>query len=147
MPSDSESARLEVNLAEYDEDVTDAVINNPEAEDAETLDLWFSVRRGVATVANPEHPDPSNIDGKAAFRRSFGRQQTTINYSNRNWVWTFTVPVLGPTAVYVLIDRTGTRWEWNCLAEGADPDVAGLIIGWVRAVLLKDALEEVFDAE
>ncbi len=49
---------------------------------------------------------------KQFFKEVFGRQQTCVNYTLRNWIWTFSNEEKTAT-VYCLITEEGVHWEMD----------------------------------
>jgi hypothetical protein len=98
---------MKVNKIKYDEDNTYALMNaiGPKAIlDAYEPLLECYERTGVRSSL-------------ALFKKVFGRQQITVNYSHRNWVWTFTN---GKATMHCLLSVQGIAWEYNRATSDVD---------------------------
>lgn len=57
-----------------------------------------------------EKTDLSSVD---MFRGAFGRQQTTKNYSHRQWIWVFTSDDGLSTINCLVNNHQGISWEYD----------------------------------
>ena len=116
---------MKINQEEYDPDNTYALMNaiGPEAilraydpllEGVETGKGAFSPLRALAST---KYRRGSTLD---AFKRAFGRQQTTQNYSYRNWIWTFTSDDGSATMHCLVNSHQGLSWEYNRATSDVD---------------------------
>lgn len=91
---------MKINKVKYDENNTDSLMNavGPKAIlDAYDPLLESYERTGVRSSL-------------VLFKQVFGRQQITVNYSHRNWVWTF---ANGKATIHCLVSVQGIAWEYN----------------------------------
>lgn len=91
---------MQVNKIKYDEDNTYALMNSvgPKAMLNAQDPLWaYYERKGVRSH-------------QSLFKKVFGRQQITVTYRHRNWVWTFTN---GKATIHCLLSVRGIAWEYN----------------------------------
>lgn len=95
---------MRVNEIGYDEKHTDSLVN------CNDFDVMNAARRLMYAVAGTE------MEPKALFKKLFGKQMTTVNYSQRNWIWTFTD---GDDNAWVwpLISTRGIAWEYHRLSD------------------------------
>jgi len=91
---------MQVNKVKYDEGNTYALMNavGPKAILDATDPLW-------------EHHERAGVRSSLElFKQVFGRQQITVTYRHRNWVWTFTD---GRATIHCLLSVRGIAWEYN----------------------------------
>jgi len=52
-------------------------------------------------------------ESKGRMKKVFGRQLTTVIYSHRNWIWTFSTEPdkKGKAVIYALVSVRGCHWE------------------------------------
>lgn len=95
---------MKVNKAKYDPDNTYALMNavGPKA---------------MLDASDPllEYQERTLLPSLALFKLAFGRQQITVNYSRRNWVWTF---ANSKATMHCLLSVRGIAWEYNRATSG-----------------------------
>lgn len=74
---------ITVNTVSYDEDDTYSVLNLAWNNGSR---YWVNYVDIVHSEARLVHPKPIT-----ALKQVFGRQLKTVNYTHRNWIWTFDV--------------------------------------------------------
>jgi len=110
---------VEVNQVEYNEDATDSIVNLAGKEDNS---INWSKYMTIHTASNWERRTPA----VNRFKEVFGRQMTTVNYSRRFCIWTFSCE---GTEVWCLINnQKGICLEYNTLEKVDNIDY---IIGWI----------------
>lgn len=109
-----------VNEVPYDEEKTDSIVNmgnynglDPFYSQRIIDECWWYDRKFFELMKSvPEE----RRDPKSLFKYVFGRQLTCKNYTNRNWVWTFS-DLEEQNAFWTLISTTGVSWEFDSTSE------------------------------
>lgn len=106
---------MKVNQQKYDPDNTYALMNGvgPQA----ILDAYEPLMAAYEDPNSPARRLGSTKYGPGStlesFKRLFGRQQITVNYSRRWWIWTFTSDD-GKATMHCLVNsQQGLTWEYN----------------------------------
>ena len=97
-----------INEVPYEESKTDCIFNCLRIED---------IRAGFPgyyklSYMKKMHKKFGNISSKQIFKEVFGRQQRCVNYTHRNWIWTFSNEEKTAT-IHCLVSETGVSWEMN----------------------------------
>jgi hypothetical protein len=101
---------MKVNVAPYNEKETDCIQNL----------CWM--RSGLFAPSSSFYNGIRKAgymgDSKTLFKLTFGKQQTTVDYTLRNWVWTFSNES-NTAVIYCLLSSEGVAWEYNTeLSQG-----------------------------
>lgn len=93
---------MQVNQAKYDENHSDSIMNVEE--------LWVEPSERDLYLLPYKTKRQLGITTLQLLKRVFGRQQTTKNYSHRNWIWTFTQ---NGSVLYCMVSVEGISWEYD----------------------------------
>jgi len=114
---------MKINEAPYIEEKSCPIINKIRGQGVQT---YLSSITGYSRIHYEKYP---KFSSKQMFKEVFGRQLTTINYTHRNWIWTFSSDDLKHT-IFAMVATTGVAWEMN-----VDSDI-------FEIVKLKDSIIE-----
>ena len=106
---------IEVNIRKYDEGRTDSLVNisNGISDPESRLSYINLIYKGSMI------PYEQDLEPKFLFKKVFGRQQSCITYTHRNWVWVFS---RNNVQINCLISTRGISWEYDT----RNPDIEGL---------------------
>jgi hypothetical protein len=118
---------IEINKVPYEEDKTEHVRNI--GLECPYYDLFNHLDLNKAYHAKWPYP---KYQSKEVFKTVFGKQLKCVNYTYRNWVWTFSDKD-NQACLNVLCSETGAHFEYRHKSRQA---VLKEIIDWVSNKVL-----------
>ena len=102
-----------INEVSYDENNTDCIVNYiPHRHNG--IKRFFHLPDFYYNVVYMEklYKKFPNMPSKQIFKKVFGNQQKCVQYTYRNWVWTFSNEEKTAT-INCLVNETGVSWEMD----------------------------------
>ena len=97
---------MKINVAPYVEDNTSSVINMHDS----VLEIYDIYKQYWVVLHKHK------LTSLELFKKAFGRQKLTKDYTCRNWVWTFTDDE-EKGILYCLVSKEGPSWEFDSTTD------------------------------